>query len=466
MKNKKKAFTLTELLVVVIVIGVLSAVVLPKFSKVIETRKTTEAEELMASVRTEQEKRCALDKPYLTQMSELTDVVKTASTKNYQINLQDKGIKAASKGKYSYTLQMPSYADGRICCDGDDCEKLNKNYPSCTGFSYEPSPDSCAGTVTPVEPEIKNCSGSDTQACGCQGKGTQSRTCNTTTGEWSDWGACSISDACECTGTKPDASQDCNKCGTQTRTVTCDSTTGTWKTGSWGTCSKTEAECTVAECVEGETRGSQTCNSCGTRTTEKCVNGKWTSSLGECSKTREECSCRPKGIKTTKTVSGGSWSGGTESFWEGSVTYISHYECQDGNGNPCEGCTLPSCNDSAFFSAHLGTCCKTEMGEHPSCCRHAVNVKEACGYVPPGQFCNKFTCSWKNDLGHSCMSFKECNNNMVDYEIEGDLPDDYVPTPDQGGLTGDFTGAIDDVDTEFEVVDRAELDLSGSLLKP
>ncbi len=50
MKCCKKAFTLTELLVVVIVIGVLSAVVLPKFSKVIETRKTTEAEELMAAV--------------------------------------------------------------------------------------------------------------------------------------------------------------------------------------------------------------------------------------------------------------------------------------------------------------------------------------------------------------------------------------------------------------------------------
>ena len=62
--KRKKAFTLTELLVVVIVIGVLSAVVLPKFSKVVETRKTTEAEELMSAVRTEQEKRCALDKSY------------------------------------------------------------------------------------------------------------------------------------------------------------------------------------------------------------------------------------------------------------------------------------------------------------------------------------------------------------------------------------------------------------------
>ena len=75
-KSKKKAFTLTELLIVVIVIGVLSAAVLPKFNKVIETRKTTEAEDLMASVRTEQEKRCALDKRYLTQMSEMTDIVK------------------------------------------------------------------------------------------------------------------------------------------------------------------------------------------------------------------------------------------------------------------------------------------------------------------------------------------------------------------------------------------------------
>ncbi len=62
--RQKKAFTLTELLVIVLVIGILSSVVLPKFNKVLETRRTTEAEELLAAIRTEQEKRCTLDKPY------------------------------------------------------------------------------------------------------------------------------------------------------------------------------------------------------------------------------------------------------------------------------------------------------------------------------------------------------------------------------------------------------------------
>ncbi len=237
MKNKKKAFTLTELLVVVIVIGVLSAAVLPKFSKVIETRKTTEAEELMASIRTEQEKRCALDKPYLTDLSQMNDVIKTASTKNYQINLQDKGIKAASKGNYSYTLQMPSYADGRICCDGDDCGKLNKNYPSCTGFTYEPSPDSCAGTVTPTEPEPKNCTGTAVTERACtSGCGTEYRTatCNTATGNW-EYSAWDNS----CTAKPASESRECGTgyTGTQTRSAVCKN--GVWDWSDWtGTCTK------------------------------------------------------------------------------------------------------------------------------------------------------------------------------------------------------------------------------------
>ncbi len=237
MKNKKKAFTLTELLVVVIVIGVLSAAVLPKFNKVIETRKTTEAEELMASIRTEQEKRCALDKQYLTKMSELTDIVKKDVTKNYAYTLENKGIIASSKGNYSYNLQMPSYADGRICCSGNDCEKLNKNYPKCEGFNYEPSPDSCAGKVEEAKSEPKACTGTaQTERACSSGCGTEHRTatCNTSTGSW-EYGAWDNN----CTVKPEPETKDCDSgyTGTQTRVAVCKN--GAWEMSDWaGTCTK------------------------------------------------------------------------------------------------------------------------------------------------------------------------------------------------------------------------------------
>ncbi|WP_432634731.1 type IV pilin protein [Candidatus Avelusimicrobium sp.] len=240
--KKRKAFTLTELLVVVIVIGILSAVVLPKFSKVIETRKTTEAEEMMAAVRTEQEKRCALDKNYTTD-AEMVNLA-SLNTKNFNYTLKNTGMEAASKGKYGYTLKMPSYRDGRLCCDSaEQCAKLNKNYPLCSELiakaDYTSGAECAAGGDD--GPKVIPCSGSATQACGCKNGGTQTRTCDTTTGTWSAWGDCSIADTCECTGKKPSTSETCNKCGTRKRTVTCDATTGEWKKGDWGSCSKTSS---------------------------------------------------------------------------------------------------------------------------------------------------------------------------------------------------------------------------------
>ncbi len=128
---KKKAFTLTELLVVVVIIGVLAAVVLPKFTQVLETRRTTEAEEIMRAVRSEQEARCTLDKNYVGEVdkAELASFPANEGN-NYHYTLTATGIAAASRNK-NYTLRIQSYHDGEICCDGDDCAHLGKTYPVC-----------------------------------------------------------------------------------------------------------------------------------------------------------------------------------------------------------------------------------------------------------------------------------------------------------------------------------------------
>ena len=255
-QNKnKRAFTLTELLIVVIVIGVLSAVTLPKFTRVIENRKVTEAEEMMSAVRTEQERRCAMDKPYTLNFDNLSDVVSSSNTKNYTYSLQAEGVSATSN-KGDYTLKMLSYQDGSFCCEGDDCTKLNKNYPSCDGLTFPSS----------------GCEGSD-------GDGSEIGTDPTPSSS--------------CTDGQVRGSQSCNTCGVQT-TQAC--VGGRW-VSQLGECSKTVAECDTPECTNGAVGGSQSCNGCGTQFTKQCVNGRWVDFAGECSKTVEECaddSCKDK----------------------------------------------------------------------------------------------------------------------------------------------------------------------------
>ena len=221
-KNKRKAFTLTELLVVVVVIGVLAAVVLPKYNKVIETRKTTEAESLMAAVRTEQERRCMLDKPYVSDMTKLASVLPNAVTKNFSYSPKDTGLgmEAQSLGKYDYKLEMPSYADGRICCSGQDCGKLNKNYPTCqelqNSADYRVSLN--CGVTPPPQPLTYDCvvvSGpqppDEPRVCNTCGTQTRSAHCNESTGQWywkDDWGTCTISDENECREKCPDTCEE------------------------------------------------------------------------------------------------------------------------------------------------------------------------------------------------------------------------------------------------------------------
>ena len=269
---KKKAFTLTELLVVVVIIGVLSAVVLPKFTKVLEARKVGEAEEVMAAIRTEQEARCALDKKYTTSKNNLAVYPKNEGS-NYTYELLAGGMKATSKSE-GYTLQIKSYQDGKICCQGDYCTDLNKGYVDCNNYTpaanrdcepqevnpeLQPEPEPEPEVNPEPEPDEPSCEvpaqTTDEQPCGCNNTGTQTRTFNKSLCEWGEWGACSVSEECTCEEEgKPAATQVCNECGEQTRTVTCNPGTGAWETGDWSDCSKTTQECAEEECNFTRTR--------------------------------------------------------------------------------------------------------------------------------------------------------------------------------------------------------------------
>ncbi len=223
-RGLKKAFTLTELLVVVIILGTLSAVAVPKFSRVLETRRTTEAEDILSALRTEQEYRCVQGKHYQMDLGQMEAVASANNSKNYSYSLTATGAKATSAKGYSIT--MPAYQNGQLCCEGDYCSSLNKNYPACSAVATPA--DSCAG-------EIK-CQGSAVETCGCKGAGTRTRTCDTSTGTWSAWSTCSAPATCGCSGA---SSRECgcdtgnqDDLGHQTRT--CNTATGEW--GAWGAC--------------------------------------------------------------------------------------------------------------------------------------------------------------------------------------------------------------------------------------
>lgn len=273
--KKTKAFTLTELLVVVVIIGVLSAIVLPKFSKVLETRKTTEAEAMLMAVRGEQEARCTLDKPYVQEAHKDRLASLPSNTgNNYTYTLTGSGVTASSQDK-DYELSIKSYEDGRICCSGTYCASLNKKYPSCEELPADnsgcgvadvgTSTNPCAGgDCEPEEPTGYECENGETKnvvrQCGketglvCQ---NNQWTSFTNSIEYTD---AEKADCYLCDGSKPETSRDCPEGyeGNQSRTVMCDTSTGKWDVGEWSDLFCAE----VDECEEDDTRDHEPYTEC------------------------------------------------------------------------------------------------------------------------------------------------------------------------------------------------------------
>ena len=236
--KSKNGFSLTELLITVVIIGILAAVVLPKFSKVVAGMKTGEAERLLTAVRQEQEARCTLGKNYTTNTSEIAALpkgtgdntgYKTGEHFTYQFSAS--GMSAVNNEE-GYVLSIPSYMDGRICCSGEACAGLNKKYPTCDELRQKPNYQVSTQCANPdcEDGQTRNVSAHCGYRTGevCAG-GTWtplSESIDLTDAEKADCNQCS---------TPPELSQPCPN-GTPamcTREKTCNTSNGQWEAGEW-----------------------------------------------------------------------------------------------------------------------------------------------------------------------------------------------------------------------------------------
>ena len=129
-KLPKNAYTLSEFILLLVLGIIFAGVLVSVYVRRVATRQARQAETLMRAARYEQEDLCFAGRKYEVYANHLKAFSQGNQTKGsllYDLG-SGKGISVRSKF-YGFTLQMPSYADGRICCD--NCQKLNRYYSSC-----------------------------------------------------------------------------------------------------------------------------------------------------------------------------------------------------------------------------------------------------------------------------------------------------------------------------------------------
>ena len=393
-----------ELLVVVIVLGVLSAVAAPKLSRVLETRKTAEAEEMLAALRTEQEKRCILGKNYTADETKLPIVAAAARSKNYVYSLKETGAEA-SRGEY--TLKMPSYKDGRLCCEGAGCVKLNKNYVACSNISVE---DECLAEDTPVLCEDCGCAEyAAAHACECNpsaatccssthsegGIGSQPCECGSVEGIWHCDEDTSYSWVLNITGScaeKPgDEENTCSDGTKQHRSYEC--VNGAWSAGAW------DKECPGENaCDNSHKEGEPVLSNVGDLSTKKVPNLELkpclvdecgtTSKYWHCGEdtgykwvTKEETNCEPRPDDKTK-------------------------ECEEGTGTQTATWT---CTSSGWvLGEYKGECDLDKDCDESKKPEDEKTDCNSCGEMKITWYCNRKKGEWVRQLGECSKTPEEC----------------------------------------------------------
>ena len=268
-REKRKGFTLTELLVVIVVIAVLSAIAMPIYTKAITRSRAGDALKVLSLASAKQEVYLHNNDRFANNFNELGAPVKglsgnTGETKqlgHFEFAMDNSCI-VAIRTADNYRIYR-NFDTQEIGCVGGGCSVIASLVPEknvgCELKDIEDNGDGNAGKVkatlcTPTTTTTDGCDGGRIKTCGANGM----------------WGSChcpsglswngSTCGACD-EGTKPAESDTCGGgSGTQTRMVTCDSSTWTWTWGPWtctcppGTQLNSSGVCSSMVCTPNETR--------------------------------------------------------------------------------------------------------------------------------------------------------------------------------------------------------------------
>lgn len=270
----KKGFTLTEVLVVILIISVLAAIVYPMYTKVITKSRAVEAINLLEMVRSKQLQKFARDKAYYTTVAGLGQLTSSEEqsvegpvlkVKDYTISLNtDKSCMTASyvKNGQSIFSFSSSYERSGLGCTGDICSSF--------GNIIGTSQDVCnCGNKTCSNGETldeNTCECKCFRGCNQGGKcfdpygGGESRPCASGCGTETSTSSCGgavWTGSCGAPYLKYPISEACSGGGTRTRSCTSDC--GGGSCGVWSACTGGKTPC-PASCPAGQKRDTAVAN--------------------------------------------------------------------------------------------------------------------------------------------------------------------------------------------------------------